>query len=55
MKQKKKKDDANELVHELFEALCLRYQGNLETLMGGSNIFGWFILTDVLKISWSNF
>ena len=30
-------DDGNEVVHELFESLCSRYQGNLETSMTGSD------------------
>ena len=29
-------NDANEVVDELFKSLRLRYQGNLETLMEGS-------------------
>ena len=30
-------NDANEVVDEVFESLCSRYQGNLETSMRGSN------------------
>ena len=30
-------NDANEVVDELFESLCSRYQGNLETSMRGSD------------------
>ena len=29
--------DVNEVIHELFESLCLRYQGNLEKSMRGSD------------------
>ena len=32
-------NDANEVVHELFESLCSRYQDNLETSMRGSDFF----------------
>ena len=30
-------NDANEVADELFESLCSRYQGNLETSMRGSD------------------
>ena len=30
-------NDANEVVNEVFESLCSRYQGNLETSMRGSD------------------
>ena len=30
-------NDANEVFDELFESLCSRYQGNLETLMRRSD------------------
>ena len=36
-------NDANEIVHELFESLCSRYHGNLKTSMKGSE----FILDSV--------
>ena len=30
--------DVNEVIDELFESLCWRYQGNLETSMKGSDL-----------------
>ena len=30
-------NDANEVVDELFESLCSRHQGNLETVMRGTS------------------
>ena len=45
-------DDANEVVDELFQSLCSRYQGSLETLTRGSDVifdqFNWCI-TNVIK------
>ena len=37
LKEQQSYNDANEVADELFESLRSRYQGNLETPMGGSD------------------
>ena len=44
-------NNANKVVNQLFESLLSSYEDNLETSVGKSLFYFWFISADVLKIS----